>query len=123
MAGRYAKQVIRNSGALAKTLDELGVAVKCKSVGFTKSHQVLLDYGEEESVDIADRLQDLDIIADIGIRLGTAEVTRRGMKEDEMEKIGSIIADALIQKKPRDEIRARVHKLVSEFSRIEFALS
>ncbi len=120
---QYAKQVIRNSGALAKTLDDLGVAVKCKSVGFTKSHQVLLDYGEEESVDIADRLQDLDIIADIGIRLGTAEVTRRGMKEDEMEKIGSIIADALIQKKPRDEIRARVHKLVSEFSRIEFALS
>jgi glycine hydroxymethyltransferase len=120
---QYAAQIVRNSKILAKTLDELGVPVKCKSVGFTKSHQVLLGYGTEESVDIADRLQDLDIVADTGIRVGTAEVTRRGMKENEMEKIGSIIADALIQKRPRDEIRSRVHNLVSEFGSIEFALN
>ncbi|HXQ92017.1 MAG TPA: hypothetical protein VN739_03360, partial [Nitrososphaerales archaeon] len=100
-----------------------GVPVKCKSVGFTKSHQVLLNYGVEESVAIADKLQDLDIIADIGIRLGTAEVTRRGMKENEMEKIGSIIADALVQKKPKNDVRARVHELVSDFDSIEFALN
>jgi len=82
-----------------------------------------LNYGVEESVAIADKLQDLDIIADIGIRLGTAEVTRRGMKENEMEKIGSIIADALVQKKPKNDVRARVHELVSDFDSIEFALN
>jgi glycine hydroxymethyltransferase len=120
---QYARQVIKNSKVLASTLDELGVPVKCKSVGFTNSHQVLLNYGADESVSIADKLQELDIIVDVGIRVGTAEVTRRGMKENEMEKIGSIIADAVVHGKGLDELKDRVHKLVSDFSGIEYALN
>jgi glycine hydroxymethyltransferase len=120
---QYATQVVRNSKALAKTLYDLGVPVKCASHGFTKSHQVLLNFSEEESVKVADRLQDLDIIADTGIRLGTSEVTRRGMKEVEMEMIGSIIHDALNNRAEKDQIRDRVHHLVRAFNSIEFSLA
>jgi glycine hydroxymethyltransferase len=117
----YANQVVRNSKALAVSLDEFGVPVRCSQVGFTKSHQVLLGYDETKSVEVANRLEEFDIITDSGIRLGTSEVTRHGMKEGEMEKIASIMADALNDKmRKKDEIRSRVQSLVSEFNRVEY---
>ncbi len=64
----YSTQVVRNSQALARTLDELGIPVKCRSIGYTKSHQVLLGYGEKDAARIADLLEDHDVIADTGIR-------------------------------------------------------
>lgn len=112
----YARQVVRNSQALARSLDEIGVRVKCRPQDYTKSHQVLLDYDERESVAIADQLESVDVIADAGIRLGTSEVTRRGMKENEMENIAQIIADKISEKKSDEEIAQRVHGLVKQFS-------
>lgn len=111
----YARQVVRNSQALAKTLDELGVPVKCKSAGYSKSHQVLLAYGEKETAGIANILEECDIIVDVGIRLGTSEVTRRGMKEGEMEKIAGLISEVLVKKLPTDVAKKGAHKLVNEF--------
>src|SRR5579872_4054620 len=119
---QYAAQVVRNSKALAKTLHDLGIPVKCASYGFTKSHQILLNFSDAESVEVADRLQAFDIIADTGIRLGTSEVTRRGMKEVEMEMIGSVIHDALKENAEKDQIMDRVHHLVRAFNSIEFSL-
>jgi glycine hydroxymethyltransferase len=119
----YATQVVRNSQALARSLDEQHVPVKCRSVGYTKSHQVLLDYPENETAGIADLLQECDIIVDSGIRVGTSEVTRRGMKEQEMESIAQILSDVLVRKPPTNDVKSRVHKLVDEFSSsIVFAL-
>jgi glycine hydroxymethyltransferase len=120
---KYAKQVVSNSQTLARSLNESGIPVKCASIGFTKSHQVLLGYGEKKSVEVADRLQEVDMICDVGIRLGTSEVTRRGMKEGEMERIASLIVDALNRKTNRETIRRQVHKLVREFGGIVFTLN
>ena len=97
--------------------------MKCASVGFTKSHQVLLDFDEKKSVQVADVLQEIDVITDVGVRLGTSEVTRRGMKESEMETIASLIVDALKPSAKKEQLRRRVHKLVSEFGGIEFTLN
>ncbi len=119
----YANQIILNSKALAQALYELGVHVKCKEVGYTESHQVLLDYSERQSVEIANMLEKLDIITDIGIRIGTSEMTRRGMKEKEMSIVAQILSDAINGNKTKESIRERVHKLVKEFSSLEFALS
>ncbi len=119
----YASQVVRNSKALAKTLNDLGIPVRCGSVGYTESHQVLLDYDEAQSVSVADKLQASDIIVDTGIRLGTSEVTRRGMKEPEMEEIGSITSDALKGDARMEEIQKRVRNLVSRFYYVEFCLN
>jgi glycine hydroxymethyltransferase len=120
---KYATQVVNNSKALAKALDDLGVPVKCKAVGFTQSHQVLLGFGQVESPFVADKLQDVDIIADIGIRLGTSEVTRRGMRQNEMEVIAALVADGIRSSKSKTELRNRVHRLVKEFDGLEFSLS
>ncbi|UCG45270.1 MAG: serine hydroxymethyltransferase, partial [Candidatus Bathyarchaeota archaeon] len=41
----YAKQVIANSQTLAHALNDLGFPVVCPQLGFTQSHQAILDYG------------------------------------------------------------------------------
>jgi len=83
---------IRNAKTLAGALYDHGFPVTCQHLGFTQSHQVLLDYGGfEQGRVIAEKLQDANIIVDCGVRIGTCEVTRRGMKEKEMLKIAELI--------------------------------
>jgi len=41
----YAGQVVRNAKALAKALHDYGFPVKCSRLGFTESHQVIMDFG------------------------------------------------------------------------------
>jgi glycine hydroxymethyltransferase len=117
----YAEQVIRNSRALAKALYDYGFPVKCPDLGFTQSHQVILDYGSaEQGRKIAERLQEANIIVDCAIRLGTCEVTRRGMGEAEMLKIAELIKRAAVDMENPEAIRRDVAKLCSEFSRVKY---
>src|SRR5215471_8215613 len=46
VGGKYAAQVIANAKALAKSLNEGGLPVKCSDYGFTDSHQVFLDISD-----------------------------------------------------------------------------
>ncbi len=118
----YSSQIVKNSKSLAQSLDDLGILVKCRNEGFTESHQVLLGYDERESLRIANLLQECDIITDIGIRLGTSEVTRRGMKQVEMSSIAHIISDAIRERVSKRETARRTHALVREFSGLEYSL-
>jgi glycine hydroxymethyltransferase len=115
----YATQVVRNSKALASALSDLKVKVCCKSYGFTESHQVLLTYSKGRSSKIAETLQRGNIIVDRGIRLGTSEVTRRGMKEEEMQTIAHLIAEGM---KNPDAVKKKAEKLAREFSDEEYCL-
>ncbi|MBI2126736.1 MAG: hypothetical protein HYU02_05420 [Thaumarchaeota archaeon] len=115
----YATQVVRNSKALASTLSDLRVKVHCKRYGFTESHQVLLAYSKDRSSKIAETLQRGNIIVDKGIRLGTSEVTRRGMKEEEMQTIAHLIADGM---KNPNSVKKKAEKLAREFSEEEYCL-
>jgi len=47
---------------------------------------------------VRDRLEKAGIIVDSGVRLGTNEVTRRGMKEREMKTVAEFIVEALTQR-------------------------
>ena len=117
----YAKQVIANSQVLAKALHDYGFPVICEHFGFTKSHQVILNYGSNErSRAVAEKLQQANIITDCVIRIGTGEVTRRGMKEREMLKIAELIKRTVLDKEDPDSVRRDVSKLSAEFQKIEF---
>jgi glycine hydroxymethyltransferase len=117
----YAKQVVRNSQALAKALFDHGFPVICSHLGFTKSHQIILDYGSyEHGRVIAEKLQLANIITDCVIRIGTCEVTRRGMKEQEMLQIAELIKRTIIDKEQPEKIRKDVAKLCAEFQKIEY---
>jgi len=89
----YAKQVIANSRTLARTLSSNGVPVRFKEQDFTESHQVILDtpnypFGAE----LKNRAEQFGLIIDSGIRIGTSEITRMGMKELEVKEIGEILS-------------------------------
>lgn len=118
---QYAKQVIRNAQALAKALSDYGFPVACQSLGFTKSHQVFLDYNEHKNRRaIATRLEKANIIADCGIRLGTCEATRRGMREEEMQQIATFIKRIIIDKEKPEKVRKETTKLATEFQKVNY---
>jgi len=117
----YAKQVISNAQVLARALHDYGFPVICENLGFTKSHQIILNYGDNESGrKVAEKLQRANIITDCVIRIGTGEVTRRGMKEREMLKIAELIRRAVSDEEDLDNIRREVARLCAEFQKIEF---
>ncbi|MFQ5758730.1 MAG: serine hydroxymethyltransferase [Candidatus Bathyarchaeia archaeon] len=117
----YARQIIRNAQALAKALAEYSFPVACPSLGYTKSHQVFLDYGGyKHGRVIAQKLEGANIIADSGVRLGVCETTRKGMKEDEMERIAEFIKRVIVDKEAPSQVKEDVTKLAEEFQEIEY---
>ncbi len=117
----YARQVVRNSQTLAKALYDYGFPVICKHLGFTKSHQTILNYGDyEKSRGVAEKLQRANIISDCVIRLGTCEVTRRGMKEKEMHRIAELIKRTVLDGEKPERIKEDVAGFCAEFQNVEY---
>lgn len=118
---QYAAQVVKNAQALAKALNDYGFPVVCPSLGFTKSHQVFLDYGGyKEGRAVATKLEKANIIADCGIRLGTCEATRRGMKEKEMQEIAMLIKRVIVDKEKPSKVKKDATKLAGEFQKVTY---
>jgi glycine hydroxymethyltransferase len=118
---KYANQVIRNSQALAKALDESGVRLIGKELGFTKSHQLIVDESDtEQATRMARRLEEANIIVDTGIRIGTSEETRLGMRESEMQRIAELISRVWIANEDPKKVRKDVGRLRREFRTIRF---
>jgi len=118
----YAQAVVRNSQALAKALASQGVALRGSTVGYTKSHQVLLDYNPARLELIAARLEQANIIGDNGGRLGTSELTRMGYGPSDMETIAELVATVILGKKPTDFVQKRVKTMVRQFQQPRFVL-
>jgi glycine hydroxymethyltransferase len=117
----YASQVVKNAQTLAKALAESNFPVMCSDLGFTKSHQVILDYGGyTKGRVVAQKLEKANIIADCRVRLGTSEVTRRGMKDKEMLKIAEFIERVVKDGEKPQKVRPEVAKFVSEFQKIQY---
>ncbi|MCS7123980.1 MAG: hypothetical protein NZ932_00975 [Candidatus Bathyarchaeota archaeon] len=117
----YAEQVIRNAKSLAKTLHDYGFPVRCARLGFTESHQVIMDFGGYgRGKEVAGKLQEANIIVDCVIRIGTCEVTRRGMKEGEMAKVAELIKRVVLDGENPETVKKDVVKLCLEFQDIEY---
>jgi glycine hydroxymethyltransferase len=117
----YAKQVIQNAQTLAKALYDYGFPIICKHLGFTKSHQVILNYGNyEKGRVVAKKLQQANIISDCVIRIGTCEVTRRGMKGEEMLRIAELIKRTILDSEKPENIKKDVAELCADFQRVKY---
>jgi glycine hydroxymethyltransferase len=134
----YASQTIKNAKALAVALNDLGFKVLGEKKGFTQSHQTVvnvLDYGDggkiEADLEKANIIVNRQLIpGDIkakrhymhpgGIRLGTSEVTRLGMKESEMQQIALFIKQIVVDKKDAKEIANQVTELRKNYQKTEY---
>ena len=120
----YAEQVVRNAQALAKALYDYNFPVACPQLGFTSSHQILLNFGDyDKGRSVAKKLQQANIIADCVVRIGTCEVTRRGMKEPEMLKIAELIKRTSVDNEDSKRISKEVAKLCSEYQKVEYCFA
>jgi glycine hydroxymethyltransferase len=118
---QYAKQVIKNARELAKALNDYEFPVACPSLGYTKSHQVFLDYGGyQKGKTIAARLEKANIIADCGVRLGTCEATRHGMKEKEMQQIATLIKRVIMDREKPVSVKKDAAQLAAEFQKVNY---
>jgi glycine hydroxymethyltransferase len=117
----YARQVVRNAQTLAKALAEDGFPVACPQIGYTQSHQVLLNYGgSKDGGVIARKLEKANIIVDSGVRLGVCETTRRGMREEEMQRIAFFIKRVVVDDEGPNRVKGDVMKFVKEFQEIKY---
>ncbi len=105
----YAQQVVKNCAVMCGTVQGRGYRIVS---GGTDNHLFLVDVKKSKGITGKDAAAALDAAGIIvnkntipfdtespfrtsGIRVGTASATTRGMKEPEMEKIGTWIADVL----------------------------
>lgn len=106
----YAKQVIANSKALGQQLGMWGFPVKFASLGFSESHQLLVDIPALKErmgltpAQFADRLEANNLIVDAVGRIGTAEVTRMGAREEEMQTVAGLVVRAARGEDVRREV-------------------
>ncbi|MDG6972420.1 MAG: hypothetical protein JRN13_03655 [Nitrososphaerota archaeon] len=119
----YAQAMVKNSQALAKALAEEGVKVRGASKGYSKSHQVLLDYDQARLKPLSVRLEQANIILDEAGRIGTTEVTRMGYGPGEMETVAELMAMIILGKKAPDFVQKKVKTLVKQFQQPRFVLS
>jgi glycine hydroxymethyltransferase len=117
----YAVQVTKNAQALAKTLSDYGFPAACPAYGYTKSHQIFLDCGGYKAGRaMAERLEKANIIVDCGVRLGTCETTRRGMKEKEMQEIAILMKRVIIDGEKPSKAKKDTIKLAGEFQKVTY---
>jgi len=116
----YMAQIVCNAQALAAALEKHGIPVFGAHKGYTRTQQVLANvrlFGG--GLDVAHLLARANIIANKnlipddmprdwdrpgGLRVGTIEVTRLGMRQREMETIADFMARVIIEKQAPENV-------------------
>ena len=125
----YAKQMVNNARALGAALADEGFEVVGEHKGFTRSHQVLIKTDSyvpapqvsrllEKSGIFANRMELHDAN---GVRTGTNELTRIGMKESDMKEVARFYREVVIDKRDPREVARRVRAFVSDFRKLQYS--
>ncbi len=135
----YASQIVRNSKALAQALYEKGLAVVGERRGFTESHQVAVDVSKYGlGGDIEKKLEKANIIVNrqmlfqdvqkglhyqnpSGIRLGSQELTRLGMREKEMKHVADFLTRVIVKGDSLERVRREVREFRRDFQKVRYA--
>jgi glycine hydroxymethyltransferase len=135
----YADQIVRNAKALAEALAAEGFKVLGEHLGYTKSHQVVLDVrAQGGGAKAAELLERANIIVNknllpydppdaiknpSGLRLGVQEMTRFGMKEDDMKEIARFMRRVLIDKEDPEKIAKEVTEYRKNYLEVKYCFN
>jgi glycine hydroxymethyltransferase len=127
---RYARDVISNAQILAANLFAEGIQVMFDQLGFTQSHQILIYLGtKNNAMEVWNNLQDVGIHSNAiklpfndhyGLRLGTAEATRRGMGSNEMKEIALIMSGVMKGEMRPASLKEEVSRLSQKFTHVHY---
>jgi glycine hydroxymethyltransferase len=129
----YAKQTIKNAQHFAQSLNERGFKVFGEKLGFTKSHQILVEIGPGKGKEASKKLEEAGIITNMnsipgdedplnpsGIRLGTPELTRIGMKESDMEIVADFYERSLLKNDNLKKIKSDIKEFRKDFQKLHY---
>ena len=116
----YMAQIVCNAQALGAALARRGITILGAHKGYTTTHQVIADVRQfGGGLEVAQRLAKANIITNKnlipsdkpqdwnhpgGLRIGTTEITRLGMKEQEMETVANFMARILVEREEPEEV-------------------
>jgi len=132
----FMAQIVRNAKALAAALDGHGLPMLGRHKGFTETHQAIADARQVgRGLEAARRLERANIIVNKnlipddkpedwdypgGLRMGTIEVTRLGMREREMARIADLIARVLIKGEAPEAVKPDALALRRDFQTLYY---
>jgi len=130
----YADQIIRNAKALGQALHERGLDVLCEHKGFTESHTIVVDVEEfGGGARVAKTLEDANIILNknllpwdsdpvkpCGVRIGTQELTRLGMKEKEMTEVAELMSRVVVKGEDPEKVKEAVIPFKRQYTKLHY---
>jgi glycine hydroxymethyltransferase len=130
----YATMMAKTASALAKSLSERGLPVHAGERGFTQSHQLAIEaarFGGGQAASKKLRRANLlacgiglplaEVEGDMnGLRFGTPEIVRWGMKPEHMPELAALIQRALIGNEEGASVAADVSAFRRKFRRLHY---
>ena len=130
----YQPRVIANAKAFAKALKDCGLKVSGNpEVGYTQTHQVLLDVGWTKGPEIARKLEENNIIVNYqaapeeegftasgSLRMGVSEMTRFGMEEEDFGELAELVRDVV---KDGAIVKPRVAEMRKRFMEMRYCFT
>jgi glycine cleavage system T protein len=106
----YQQRVLANAKTFARALKTCGLNVAGDpAIGYTETHQVILDVGYARGPALARRLEENNIVVNYqagpeeegftaagALRMGVSEMTRFGMQADDFEQVAQFIHDVIV---------------------------
>jgi aminomethyltransferase len=130
----YQKQIILNAKAFARACKDAGLHVEGDpGAGYTETHQVVLRVGYAKAIEMAERLEKNNIIANYqalpddegftaasGLRTGVQEMTRFGMKERDFPELAGLMAAVILKDK---NVAQEVSKFREKFLTMQYCMT
>lgn len=118
----YQSTIIRNAKSFARSLKSYGLdVVGDPAIDYTETHQVIVSVGYGEGAEIAERLEQNNVIVNYqatpdeegftasgALRMGVSEMTRFGFEEKDFDQLASLMADCILRGR---EIKGDVERL------------
>ena len=130
----YQKNVIENAKYFARCLKEQGLDVAGDpAICFTQTHQVIVSVGYGCGPEIAERLEQNNIIVNYqatpdeegftasgALRMGVSEMTRFGFGKEQFARLAELMADCILRVK---DVTDEVKKLRGDFTQMRYCFT
>ena len=130
----YQQNVLANAKSFARALKECGLDVAGDSdISYTETHQVVLNVGYAKAPEIAQRLEENNIVlnyqatpgeegftASGGLRMGVSEMTRFGMGAKDFQELAQLMHDVIVHHKT---VKGEVAAFRKRFLDMKFCFS
>ena len=127
----YQSAIIRNAKSFARSLKSYGLdVVGDPAIDYTETHQVIVSVGYGEGAEIAERLEQNNVIVNYqatpdeegftasgALRMGVSEMTRFGFEAADFDRLAALMADCILRGR---EIKADVERLRASHTEMRY---